>query len=287
MKKALDNSIIQYNLENKEKAKQAIQEVIQSVVLEALSHTDFFKQAALYGGTALRLFYDSRRFSEDLDFALIEKNDVFVFSAYFSIIIKELELYGIKAEIYQKNKTINSDVQTAFISINLKDLFNTFEPLQQFANNCISSELLKIKIKLDINHPTGAGFEIKSSQDPIDYSIRLFDLPSLFAGKISAILCRNWGKRVKGRDFYDYSQYLKRQAQVNLEYLKNNLVKAKKWNQDQTLSLNDVKRLLLERFETINYELAKQDAKSFVFETSGLTVWSADFFKSITLEKLH
>ncbi len=287
MKKALDNSIIQYNLENKEKAKQAIQEVIQSVVLEALSHTDFFKQAALYGGTALRLFYDSRRFSEDLHFVLIEKNDVFVFSAYFSIIIKELELYGIKTEMYQKNKTINSDVQTAFISINLKDLFNTFEPLQQHASNCISSELLKIKIEIDINHPTGAGFEIKSSQDPIDYSIRLFDLPSLFAGKISAILCRNWGKRVKGRDFYDYSQYLKRQAQVNLEYLKNNLVKAKKWNQDQTLSLNDVKRLLLERFETINYELAKQDAKSFVFETSGLAVWSADFFKSITLEKLH
>ncbi len=34
----------------------------------------------------------------------------------------------------------------------------------------------------------------------LSYEINLYDAPSLFAGKIHAVLCRAWKNRTKGRD---------------------------------------------------------------------------------------
>ena len=39
--------------------KNAIKEIMQEIVLCGLSRAGFFKQAAFYGGTALRIFYGS------------------------------------------------------------------------------------------------------------------------------------------------------------------------------------------------------------------------------------
>ncbi|HRX27545.1 MAG TPA: nucleotidyl transferase AbiEii/AbiGii toxin family protein, partial [Aminivibrio sp.] len=44
-------------------------EKFQNLALMGLSlHTDFFKHAAMFGGTSLRIFHGLPRFSEDLDF---------------------------------------------------------------------------------------------------------------------------------------------------------------------------------------------------------------------------
>ncbi len=53
---------------------RALGETIQAIALLGLSRTDFFSQAAFYGGTALRLLYNLDRFSEDLD---VWSNDYF------------------------------------------------------------------------------------------------------------------------------------------------------------------------------------------------------------------
>jgi len=51
------------------------------------------------------------------------------------------------------------------------------------------------------------------------YEISLYDMQSLFAGKIHAVICRGWKNRVKGRDLYDYIFYLSRGTAVNLKHL--------------------------------------------------------------------
>ena len=73
MKTILETMIESYNYVTLEEKKNAIKEVIQEIVLCGLSKAGFFKEAAFYGGTALRIFYGLDRFSEDLDFSLLVK----------------------------------------------------------------------------------------------------------------------------------------------------------------------------------------------------------------------
>ena len=49
-------------------------------------------------------------------------------------------------------------------------------------------------------------------------------------------------------------------------------------------SLSDVKRLLNDRFDTIDFKNAKEDVKNFKKDKKSLEIWSADFFKAITAE---
>src|SRR5699024_8689174 len=85
-------------------------------------------------------------------------------------------------------------------------------------------EIIRIKFKMDIAPPAFAAFETKYRLLPSPYEVRLYDLPSLFAGKIHAVLCRAWKNRIKGRDLYDYVFYLAKGAAVNLAHLKARLV---------------------------------------------------------------
>ena len=44
--------------------------------------------------------------------------------------------------------------------------------------------------------------------------------------------------------------------------------------------------MLCDKFDTIDYEQAKQDVKPFIRDTSQLDIWSAEFFNGIT-NQLH
>ena len=48
-------------------------------------------------------------------------------------------------------------------------------------------------------------------------------LPNLYAGKMHAVLCRKWKTRVKGRDWYDFEWYVKRNTSLNLEHLQKRM----------------------------------------------------------------
>lgn len=75
--------------------KNALTEVIQEVALCGLSCAGFFKDAAFYGGTALRIFYGLDRFSEDLDFSLVAPDADFELKKYFSVLESELHSVGL------------------------------------------------------------------------------------------------------------------------------------------------------------------------------------------------
>ncbi len=79
--------------------KNAIEEVLQEGILLALSRAGFFDEAAFYGGTALRIFYGLDRFSEDLDFSLLTKNQNFDFSIYLPKVQETMKSLGIDVEI--------------------------------------------------------------------------------------------------------------------------------------------------------------------------------------------
>ena len=59
----IDQMLKSYNTQTLYDKKNAMKEVMQELVLCGLSRAGFFKNAAFYGGTALRIFYGLDRFS--------------------------------------------------------------------------------------------------------------------------------------------------------------------------------------------------------------------------------
>ena len=70
MNTVIEEMLKSYQVDNIYDRKNAMKEIMQEIVLCGLSRAGFFKEAAFYGGTALRIFYGLDRFSEDLDFSL-------------------------------------------------------------------------------------------------------------------------------------------------------------------------------------------------------------------------
>src|SRR5690606_35351297 len=89
--------------------------IMQQLALAGLSRGGFFDKSAFYGGTALRIFYGLDRFSEDLDFSLLQKNQDFHFEPYLKIIEDEFLAQGIKVSIKTKKKSVESDIESAFL----------------------------------------------------------------------------------------------------------------------------------------------------------------------------
>ena len=282
MQQVLAQMLSKYQIRDIGDKKNAIKEIVQEVVLCGLSRGGFFKDAAFYGGTALRIFYGLDRFSEDLDFSLVSQNPDFDLTKYFSYIENETKSLGLNFIVKEKPKSFDSNVKSAFLKGNTKEHILTFYEESNDTNIINKDELISIKFEVDINPPMGATFETKFSLLPSPYQVRLYDMPSLFAGKIHACLCRNWKSRVKGRDFYDYVFFLAMGAKVNLVNLKAKLVQSKFIAEDYDLTIENLKTLLNERFSNMDFAQAKEDVLPFVKDKSKLDLWSKEFFIEIT-----
>jgi len=282
MQQVLSQMLSKYEINNVEDKKNAIKEVVQEIVLCGLSRGGFFKEAAFYGGTALRIFYGLDRFSEDLDFSLVTQDPNFDLTKYFPYIENETKSLGLDFSVQEKSKSIDSNIKSAFLKGNTKEHIMTFYENSDDTKFINKDELIRIKFEVDVNPPVGATYETKFGLLPSPYQVRLYDLPSLFAGKIHACLCRNWKSRVKGRDFYDYIFFLSIGARVNLENLKAKLVQSKFINEDYDLTIDNLKALLNERFENLDIEQAKQDVLPFIKDKTKLDLWSKEFFIEIT-----
>ena len=277
----LNQMLEKYDIKNIQDETNAIKEIIQEIVLCGLSRGEFFDNAAFYGGTALRIFYGIDRFSEDLDFALLKPNENFDLTKYFSYIEKEVQAYGLKLKVLEKEKTKNSNILSAFLKGDTKEHILMFFSDTNLQNNN-SLKDIKIKFEVDINPPAGANYEFKYKLLPSPHQVRLYDEPSLFAGKIHAILCRNWNYRTKGRDLYDYIFYLSRKASVNLELIRQKLIASNFISKDEEFNIDILKEMLNKKFKEINYTDAKEDVIAFINDTASLELWNAEFFTEIT-----
>ncbi len=282
MQQVLNNMLSKYDILSLQDKKNAIKEIVQEIVLCALSRGGFFNEAAFYGGTALRIFYGLDRFSEDLDFSLITKNPNFDLAKFFSYIENETKSLGLNFSVSEKDKSIDSNIKSAFLKGNTKEHVMIFYENSNDPNFINKEELIKIKFEVDTNPPVGATYEIKTGLLPSPYQVKIYDKSSLFAGKIHAILCRNWKSRVKGRDFYDYVFFLSIGAKVNLNNLKAKLIQSNFIDKDYDLTIDNLKALLNDRFSNVNFDEAKEDVLPFIKDKNALNLWDAEFFKSIT-----
>lgn len=282
MNNIMEQMLSKYEIKNTNDEINALKEIIQEIVLSGLSRGNFFNEAAFYGGTALRIFYKLDRFSEDLDFALIEPNKSFDLSKYFIYIEKELKAYGVNLQISSKVKTKDSNITSAFLKGNtLEHILKFFPNEENHKYNHILKDL-KIKFEVDINPPLGATYEDKYKLLPSPHQVKLYDKESLLAGKIHAILCRGWKTRTKGRDLYDYVFFLANDTKVNLELLKNKLIESNYVTSNEILNIDKIKELLIDKFNQIDYKEAIEDVKPFIKNVDSLNIWSKDFFINIT-----
>ena len=281
MNSVLKNMLDKYEIKNSIDETNAMKEIIQEIVICGLSRGGFFNEAAFYGGTALRIFYGLNRFSEDLDFALLKPNKDFDLSKYFPFIEKEVQAYGLNLTITEKEKTKDSNIMSAFLKGDTKEHILMFFPNENMQNTT-SLKNIKIKFEVDINPPSGAKYDLKYKLLPSPHQVKLYDEASLFAGKIHAILCRNWNYRTKGRDLYDYIFYLSKNISVNLELVKEKLIDSNVLKGNDNFDINVLKEMLTAKFNEINYNDAKEDVIAFIEDKDSLNLWTKEFFIEIT-----
>lgn len=282
MDKLIEQMLKKYSSQTFEDRKNSVKEVIQEIVLCGLSRAGFFDSAVFYGGTALRIFYGLDRFSEDLDFSLIQPNPNFDLTQYFPILEKEVRAFGLNFKMEEKEKSFDSNIRSAFLKGNTKEHLLLFYSNTDIQGKISANELIKIKFEVDISPPAYATFERKYRLLPYPYEVLLYDQSSLFAGKIHAVLCRGWKNRVKGRDLYDYVFYLSQNTPVNLKHLKQRLIQSKFILTGEEFSIKELKKALVSRLGEIDYEKAKADVEPFVKNNRSLALWDKEFFISIT-----
>src|SRR5512136_1146057 len=102
--KMIQDRVNRYNCRSSLDEEQALREITQEILLAALGRTDFFHQAGFQGGTCLRIFHGLNRFSEDLDFALQERDSSFKLQPYLDTAKKELTAYEFELQMDDRSK---------------------------------------------------------------------------------------------------------------------------------------------------------------------------------------
>ena len=265
MNQFFENALKRYKINNATDKQNAVYEITQQVVLAGLHRGGFFDRAAFYGGTCLRLFHQLPRFSEDMDFSLLSPDKDFKFENYFQPIIDEFDSLGRKVEIKKKDKKTFGRVDSAFLKDNT-DIYNiAFQ----------TEKAVKVKIEVDTQPPLLFATEQKPLTIPYTFMVRCFQLPDLYAGKMHALVFRNWKTRVKGRDCYDFEWYVRWRVPLDFKHLQERI---REFNGVE-MSQDEFKAVLKECLSTTNIEDVKKDVRPFLRNAPHeLDVWSNDYF---------
>ena len=282
---AIAKMLEKYDLSTADKTYEALREILQEIVLLGLSRAGFFDQALFYGGTALRILHGLDRFSEDLDFSLLAPNENFDLSKYEDTVIEALHSFGFEVTIQMKNS--ESNIKSAFLKGNTSQHLLNIEAPEDIVKTFGQGRLVKIKFEVDTQPPLDYQSEKKTLLVPSPFIINAMTLPSLFAGKMHAILCRNWSTRPKGRDWYDLVWYISQGVHLDLTHLNARLQQNCSWLENQDIELKKeidkayILELLIKRIENLDISMAKRDVEVFIAETRVLDIWSQAFFKEI------
>lgn len=267
-----------YACKNKEEFRNALQEIIQEIALEGLARAKFFEHAAFYGGTCLRILHHLDRFSEDLDFSLLEPDPHFKLEPYLKSVELHIQSYGFDICIQKKEKTQKSAVLSAFLKGNTLENFLRIGLSSQDRGRVHVDENIKIKMEIDIDPPLGFSTEIVEMHFPGIYYVKSYSLPDLFAGKMSAILAREWKSRIKGRDWYDLIWYVAKKIPLHLAHLQERLKQTGHLEKKEQLTPEIFAKLYLHRMKTWDAAAAKADVVNFIRNREILNMWSTQYF---------
>jgi predicted nucleotidyltransferase component of viral defense system len=273
-----------YTLTTREDSENALKEVVQHIALLGLWRSRFFEHAAFYGGTSLRILYGSGRFSEDMDFSLLKKDNSFGLKPYLKSIRTELESFGFDYAIETRHKQNPSNIESAFIKGNTVTNLLTIEVHSKIVRKFHRDQKIKIKFEVDTDPPPKAAYEVKNVLVPIPFQVKVFTRPDLFAGKMHAVLCRQWQSRVKGRDFYDLIWFLGQKVPCHLDHLKERMIQTDHWRRKDSMDRGILIELLNKKFGEIDFEMLRADVRPFIKDLHELDLWSQAFFGDIILQ---
>lgn len=291
---------------NSQIKRHQVRETLMELVLYSLAQSNFFEKAALTGGTALRLFHDLDRFVCSMDFSAAGPDADFDIRPYIQVIQEQASAFGLSVKAVNPVKDKKSNDRDSFVDTDSMantaagaeasagteavtgtdaiEFFLNFLPEEKSIVSMPADEPVSIGIRIDLNPPAGAVFEYKNRMLPGCYRIRVQDLLTLFAGKIHAILCKPRSEFSNGRDLYDYFFYMQTGTPVNLSFLQSALVQTRTSpaSSSSALTIDWVKNTLKQKFRSIDFTAAKNDALPFVNDPESMDFWDPEIFCSIT-----
>ncbi len=282
MNAALQTLVDRYQPATTADWENALREIVQELALLGLWRSKFFEHAAFYGDTALRIFHGLPRFSEDMDFSLRRPDPAFKLEPHLEAVRAELAALGFQFEAEVKSKRADTAIESAFLKGGTRVNLLCIGAPAGLSEHLPPGQRLRIKLEVDTDPPGGGEDEVRTLLAPIPFQVRLYQLPSLFAGKLHALLCRNWKNRVKGRDFFDFVWYLGRGVSCHLPHLQARMEQTGHWQPGAPLDAAALRRLLVERFEQVDFDQARADVRPFVRDPDALNLWSREFFAGLT-----
>ncbi|MCX5777287.1 MAG: nucleotidyl transferase AbiEii/AbiGii toxin family protein [Candidatus Firestonebacteria bacterium] len=248
--------VIKQSLEGSKSGEEKLnrtREFLQVLILKILFDRGYFENIAFTGGTALRILYKVRRYSEDLDFSLVKK-EKYDFGKISDSLLFELRKNGFKVEEKRRAvQTVNS------VLLKFNGLYAKLGLSGQ------ADEKFLVKLQVDSNPPKGGNTVVMPFTDRFVLAVKTFDLPSLFATKLHACFYR---KYTKGRDFYDLVWYLGRRITPNIKLLNNAVFQTEK--KDLNLTELNYKEFLSERVKKVDFSSVRKDVAVFLEDKNEL-----------------
>jgi len=281
MNEAIRQILAKYEIRSLDDSLRALREVMQEIALLGLWRSKFFERAAFYGGTALRVLYGLERFSEDLDFSLLEKREGFDLGDYSDALKRELASFGFSVEIESKLKKAGAAIQSAFLKADTRTQMITVEFEKGLVQQVPRNQVMKIRLEVDNDPPPGFSTETRYLLRPVPFAVRTFSLPDLFAGKMHAVLCREWKSRVKGRDWYDLVWFAAYHPEIHLSHLEQRMRQTGHWAGPSPLTATEFRDLLARRIDRVDIDQIRREVEPFVKDTASLALWSREFFLDV------
>lgn len=241
-----------------------LREELHHLILQEMDRKGIFRHLSFVGGTALRILHGLNRYSEDLDFSLSPKApSPFQFEVAVTAVQKSITAYGLTCEL-QKLKMVGA-VHSCFFSF--PDILHEVHPSFRVGQK------LAIKLDADLKPPAGATEQVSPVTGLRVYKVRHYDLPSLLAGKLHAVLTRPY---TKGRDLYDFLWYAGHRVAPNMELLQNALRQTQ--GDIAPMTTDTLSKMLTERLDATDIEKAKKDVAPFLVDAKELDLFQKDVF---------
>lgn len=212
----LENIVKENSDKNNSYKLNLLKNYLQVFALNFIYSDEKYNNLVFYGGSVLSQCYELPRLSEDLDFVDLDGK------------VEIDNLAGSLKVYFEKELGLQVTTKTQKFRIYLK-----FPILKQLGMASDSqSDLLYLKVEIFDGsnfckkHKTEIRPFFKFNQSIM---IKTFDLSTLMATKIRAILHRKWEKiskkgdvliSVKGRDYFDLMWYLQKEVKLNLDCVK-------------------------------------------------------------------
>ncbi|MFH1227256.1 MAG: nucleotidyl transferase AbiEii/AbiGii toxin family protein [Planctomycetota bacterium] len=234
-------------------------EFLQGMMLKIIFDRGAFDNLAFVGGTALRVLFGLRRYSEDLDFSLIKKQG-YLFKKLMKDLVFELEHYGFRVEAVPKETNIVHSAMVKFPGLP-----------ESLGLSKMASQNLSIKLEIDTNPPGGWRSTLTPVTSSFVYAVKHFDLPSLYATKLHACFFRHYAK---GRDFYDLVWYLGKKVTPNFTLLNNAIIQTEK--KDLNIGPDNLKAFMARKMEKIDFSGVRRDVERFLEDKKELNLLNKD-----------